>query len=121
LQKKGFGFIVITNQSGISKGLYTLNDFYVLTDFMLSEYKKHGIDITDVYMCPHHPEQSKCLCRKPLTLLLERAIARYDAEKKNSYFIGDKDRDIEAGRNVGIKSIKIESNSSFLTILGQIL
>lgn len=121
LQERGYGFIIITNQSGISKGLYGLNDFYEITRYMVDEFNKQGIVLTDVYMCPHHPEQTRCLCRKPQSLLIERAIARYDIDITNSFLVGDNDRDVQAGTSAGIKSIKMESNSSFLSILGQIL
>ena len=121
LQKKGYLFIIITNQGGISKEIYSHKDFSELNDFMFKEFKSQNINITDLYYCPHHNNVEKCLCRKPNSLMLEKAIARYNIDINKSYFIGDSERDILAGEKVGVKSILIEKNSDLTKILKDII
>lgn len=120
LKDKGFLLIIITNQSGIGLGLYSHIDVETIHYFLADDLYKKKIKISEIYYCPHHPEKGKCLCRKPNTIMLEKAIARFNIDVKASYFIGDRDRDIEAANAVGLKSIKIESNSSFLITAGKI-
>lgn len=111
-QKKGFEFIVITNQGGISKGIYNKNDVQLVHTHMLTQLKKEGITILEIYYCPHHSYLEQCICRKPDSLMLEKAIARFNIEKSCSFMIGDSQRDIEAATKVGIKSFKIEPNTN---------
>ena len=94
--------IVITNQSGIGRGYYTKKDFEKLTNWMLNELKKDSIFIKKVYFCPHKPED-KCECRKPNPKMILDAKKEFNLDLKNSWLIGDKESDIEAGLNAGIK------------------
>src|SRR5947207_2404122 len=75
-QKRGYLLIVISNQSGIGKGLYTHEQVDYLHLHLQRVLKNKGITLTEIYYCPHHPTTSNCLCRKPDSLLLEKAIAR---------------------------------------------
>lgn len=99
LQDAGYLLIVITNQSGIARGYYSEEDFLELNEWMLSDLKKKGINITKVYYCPHHPsgkiEEYKvdCNCRKPKLGMYEEAIEEFDIDVSSSYAIGDKIRD----------------------------
>jgi D-glycero-D-manno-heptose 1,7-bisphosphate phosphatase len=120
LQKNDYLLIVITNQGGIAKGIYSHQDFKLLTQSMIETLSENNIDITDVYYCPHHSDIEKCLCRKPNTLMLEKAIAKYKIDIKKSYFIGDSKRDIEAGDKLGLNTIKIKANENLLNILDDI-
>lgn len=110
LKKKGFEFIVITNQGGISKNLYTKDDVFNLHNHMQQQFEENGIQLLDIYFCPHHSSIEKCLCRKPNSLLLEKAIAKYNISSKHSYFIGDNERDMLAATNAGISGVKINTN-----------
>ena len=102
-QDLGYMIIVVTNQSGIARGYYTEKDFNELTLWMISEFKKHSINIAKVYHCPHHPDiTGPCQCRKPKPKMLFDAQKEFDIDMKNSLMIGDKERDIEAGLNAGI-------------------
>ncbi len=101
LQNLGYILIIITNQSGIGRGLYTKDDFEKLTTWMREELKRKNIDICAVYYCPHAPGEN-CDCRKPNPKMLEIAIEQFDINTKNSWMIGDKQSDIEAGINAGI-------------------
>jgi D-glycero-D-manno-heptose 1,7-bisphosphate phosphatase len=117
LASKGYLFIVVSNQSGIAKGLYKQSDVEVLHAFMTKEFTKNGIKISEIYYCVHHPDISRCICRKPDSLFVEKALARFDINPSMSYFIGDKERDTAAAEKAGVKGILIEANSSLKTIL----
>ncbi len=88
-QKEGFEFIIISNQSGIARGLYSFKDVEFLHHHLNKKAKEKGITFLEIYYCPHHPDKSKCICRKPDSLLLEKAIARFEVNVKISWFIGD--------------------------------
>lgn len=115
-QQKGFELFVITNQGGIAKGLYTHQDFKLIDDFMHNELKSKGVFIKETFYCPHHPDFGKCLCRKPLSGLILKAIAKYNINPGQSYMIGDKDRDIVCAKNAGIKGLLIPTNSSIIKV-----
>lgn len=121
LQQNGFEFIVITNQGGISKGIYTHQHVLQINHLMQEEFKKYQLDLLDIYYCPHHSDVENCICRKPNSLMLEKAIATYDVDTIKSYFIGDSDRDIEAAQKVGVKGIKVNKNSDLNVYLNQII
>ncbi len=109
-QEQGYLIIVISNQGGISKKLYTIKDVEKLHAFMTDTFKKENIIITETYFCPHHNSIENCICRKPDSLLLEKAVARFNINKTESYFIGDSVRDVEAAKKAGIKGILISKN-----------
>lgn len=115
-QKNGYILIVITNQGGVAKGIYTEDDVKQLHGKMIEVMENEGIHITDIDYCPHHQDYQICDCRKPKPLMLLRMMKRYDVDPKQSYFIGDSPRDIVAGEAAGVPSIKIEANSSLKEI-----
>jgi len=104
-QKKGYLPIVVTNQSGIGRGYYSLDDFEKLTNWMLEQMKQAGIKIdrTQIFYCPHSPE-ARCDCRKPMPGMLLKAKKLFNIDMKNSWMIGDKPSDIEAAKNAGVKN-----------------
>ena len=120
-QTYGFKLIVISNQSGIAKGVYTHEDVEVLHDHILRYMRINGIEIEEIYYCPHHPEKGKCICRKPDSLLVEKALARFQINPDASYFIGDRPRDIEAAEKAGVRGILVDSNSSLLALAEKIV
>jgi len=102
-ESNGFIILVVTNQSGIARNYYTQADFSLLTYWMIGKFASFGVNISQVYHCPHHPSISgECNCRKPKSGMLLEAAKHFDIDFKNSIIIGDKERDIEAGLNVGI-------------------
>jgi D-glycero-D-manno-heptose 1,7-bisphosphate phosphatase len=117
LTKKGFEFIIITNQSGISKGIYTKNDVETVHQYLLNMLTKSDISILDIYYCTHHSDIEACLCRKPSPLLIEKAIARFQIDRSHSYFIGDQQRDADTAIAAGIRPILIEPNSNLKNII----
>jgi D-glycero-D-manno-heptose 1,7-bisphosphate phosphatase len=118
LQNKGYLLVIVSNQSGVAKDLYCNSDVQLLHRHLLDTFKKHGINISEIYYCIHHSDITECLCRKPGTLFLEKAIARFEIDITRSYFIGDKqNRDMEAAERAGIRGILIPSNTSLKEIL----
>jgi D-glycero-D-manno-heptose 1,7-bisphosphate phosphatase len=102
-QDKGYLIIVITNQAGIAKGIYSEDDFLKLTDWMIGEFKNIGITISKVYHCPHHPDfTGQCECRKPKPGMILKAEKEFDLDLSASVLIGDKESDLQAGRSAGI-------------------
>ncbi|MCD6258613.1 MAG: D-glycero-beta-D-manno-heptose 1,7-bisphosphate 7-phosphatase [Helicobacteraceae bacterium] len=102
-QSLGYLIIVVTNQSGIARGYYSEEDFSYLSQWMIDEFLQHGISISKVYHCPHHPDISgDCMCRKPNPGMLEEAHKEFDIDMRHSLMIGDKERDIESALNAGI-------------------
>jgi len=97
----GYEIIVITNQSGISRQIYTEKDYQIVTNWMINEFNKKNINILDVFHCPHMPV-SNCLCRKPKPGMLLDAKYQYDIDMQNSWMIGDKEVDITAANSAGI-------------------
>jgi len=111
-----FLLIVITNQGGIAKGRYTKEDYLKCETHMLELFNKEIINITEVYYSPHHQGFGLSLDRKPDSLMLEKAIAKFDIDKSKSYFVGDSPRDKEAGEKVGVESFIIKPNSSLMQL-----
>lgn len=113
-QQEGYLLIVITNQGGIAKGLYGHHEVRLLHDHMLRLFSEQGIAINDIYYCPHHPVAGECLCRKPGSLLVEKAIATHNIDPSLSVFIGDRDRDIIAGAGAGVPGLLVSVNSDLM-------
>jgi len=118
LQDKGYKLIVATNQGGLAKGWYTEENLAEMHDELKKQYKAYGVEFTDVYYCPHHPDfTGPCDCRKPKPGLLLRGIEEHNIDPAQSYFIGDRERDVEAGTAAGVKGILIDSDQPISTIL----
>lgn len=118
--EKGYFLIVVSNQSGIAKGLYKQTDVEMLHAHLIKELKKNNITLNEIYYCIHHPDVSNCICRKPDSLFIEKALARFEIDPLQSYFIGDKERDIQAAEKAGVRGILIEANSPLKNVLKNI-
>jgi D-glycero-D-manno-heptose 1,7-bisphosphate phosphatase len=121
LQQEDYFLIVISNQGGIGKGLYTTKEADYIHFHISRVLGLSGIIIDEYYYCPHHPTSGKCLCRKPDSLLLEKAIARFHLNASECWFIGDTPRDMEAGEKAGVKTLKVEPNESLIRAVDLIL
>lgn len=115
LSDLGYQLIVVTNQSGIARGYYGEEDLEKLNNYMMEELKKNGVEITACYFCPHHLEKGvgkyrvECECRKPNPGMLLKGINEYQVDIKNSYMVGDRQSDLEAGIRAGVKPILVKT------------
>lgn len=113
LRKSGYLVIVVTNQSGVARGYFSLEDVTRLHEHMQNELSKEGASIDAFYICPHHPEhgvgdfRKECDCRKGRPGLLFKASADLDIDLQKSFMIGDKVADIEAAENAGCQPILV--------------
>jgi D-glycero-D-manno-heptose 1,7-bisphosphate phosphatase len=121
LADAGFLLIVVTNQGGIAKGMYAKETLNIMHNFLESELLKHQIRLTEIFYCPHHPDFGNCLCRKPNSILVEKAVSKYKIDPSKSYFIGDKQRDIDCGNAVGVKGILIDSNQDWTVFIDSMI
>jgi D-glycero-D-manno-heptose 1,7-bisphosphate phosphatase len=103
LKSMGLALVVVTNQSGIARGYYGLEQFHALTAWMKETFAAHGAQLDGVYFCPHHPTEGDapyrqaCDCRKPAPGLLLDAARDLDLDLKRSVLFGDKVSDLQAG------------------------
>ncbi len=117
LQADGFEFIVVTNQRGIARGLYTEEDLARIHEYMQSGLAEHNIKLLDIFHCPH--AGGDCECRKPNDGMLREAALKYPIDISRSILIGDSDTDIAAGEKFGLQNCHlIPSNQpeAFLTM-----
>ncbi len=94
LNARGVAVFLVTNQSGIGRGMFTQQDFGSVQERLISELAQHGAHLDGVYFCPHSPDEA-CACRKPAPGLFERAAREHDLDLSRSVFIGDRLRDVE--------------------------
>lgn len=119
----GYQLIIITNQSGIYRKLYSLNDFLKLNAWMLDQFEHNGVKILDVYFCSHGPN-SNCSCRKPKPGMILKAKDKHNVNMAESWLIGDKETDISSAIAANIKNTilitgnkqndPLESNAKFV-------
>ncbi len=108
LKAAGYLLVVVTNQSGIARGLYSEADYRALTEHMRAQLAAEGVTLAAVEYCPHLPDapvaryRRECDCRKPKPGMLTRAIRALDIDPQSSFLVGDRLSDIEAGRCAGI-------------------
>ncbi len=113
LREAGFKIVVVTNQAGIARGYYTVEDMENLHQHLNRCLEKDGAAVDRFYYCPHHPEhgigqyKKACRCRKPGTGMFEMAGQEYSIDKSRSFMVGDKRIDVEAGHNYGVRSILV--------------
>ena len=126
-QSLGYKIIIITNQSGISRGYYSHSDYQKVTQWMLDQFRYKNINILDIFHCPHGPD-STCDCRKPKPGMFLKAKAKHNTDMEKSWMIGDKERDTIAANSAGIDNTILvrsdhridESNSNAKIILDSI-
>ena len=110
IHEKGYYAIVITNQSGVARGLFTEQQLLEMNQYLIEET---GVDA--VYYCPHHPDgkielyRKRCSCRKPGTGLFRRACKDFKIDMEHSCMTGDRAGDILAGKYAGLRTILLES------------
>ena len=114
LQQAGFELVVITNQSGIARGLFDEAALQLMHDHLSAELTDRGIHIGAFYYCPHHPDgvvpelARDCDCRKPRPGMLLRAANERDIDLRRSWFVGDILDDVEAGNRAGCRTVLVD-------------
>jgi len=102
LKEAGYLLIIITNQAGISRGLYTREDMQLCHDFL---QKECGRIIDHIYHSPYHPTVTESIARKPDSLMFERAMARFDIDPERSWMVGDKERDLIPAKKLNMSTV----------------
>ncbi len=115
LQDAGFLLVVVTNQSGVARGYYALEDVERLHRHMCAELQKYGVILDGIYICPHHPDQGQppynvdCDCRKGKPGMLLQAARDLNIDLAASFMVGDKLTDLEAGHAAGCQSLLVQT------------
>jgi D-glycero-D-manno-heptose 1,7-bisphosphate phosphatase len=110
LRLLNYQIIIVTNQAGIARGYYTEEDYQELTAWFLADLANRGVEVLDVFHCPHHPEGSvkglavECDCRKPKPGMLHKAMQKYNIDIEQSIMVGDKVSDADAGSRAGLEN-----------------
>ena len=105
LKDAGYLLVIITNQSGIAKGVYKREDVYMIHQAIQDAT---GVELDDIYFCPYHEKfDSHSLTRKPGSLMIEKAAAKYEVDMDASWMVGDHERDITAGTRAGLRTIRL--------------
>ena len=121
LQQEGFQLFIVSNQGGISRGQYTKENIVQLHQELIQTFSNHQITISDILFCPHHNEIEKCLCRKPESLMIDKLMAKYDLNPKESFMIGDSESDMIAAAMAGIQGIRIIANQNMFPYIAKLL
>ena len=108
LGQKGWLRVLATNQSGIARGLFAWEDLEAVHERMRALLRSAGADVDAIEVCPHHPDfDRQCACRKPEPGLLLRAARRLGIDPAESWMIGDRFEDLDAGRRFGARGILV--------------
>ncbi len=122
LKEAGFKVILVTNQGGVAKGEYGINEVEEVHKFMQLHLKGKGAEFDAIYYCPHHDSVMECECRKPKPGMITKAMNDFDIDPKQSFLIGDSPRDVEAGNAAGLKAcFKVEKNTSIYKEANEII
>jgi D-glycero-D-manno-heptose 1,7-bisphosphate phosphatase len=108
LQAAGLALVVISNQSGVGRGLFPLTRVHQAMARLRTRLRGEGIELDGIYFCPHRPEAG-CACRKPGGLLLERAAEDLGLSLRASAMVGDKRLDVETGHRVGARGLLVRT------------
>lgn len=106
LRDLGYKIIVISNQSGIGRGILTIEMAAKVNESFLARLKSENAEIDALYFCPHRPEDN-CDCRKPRTGLIKKAVEEQKLDLKDAVVIGDKLSDVELGKKLGAKTVLV--------------
>lgn len=110
-QNCGFKLIVITNQGGIAKGMYSSEDVEELHNHLRELLSEFGVVLTDIFYSPYHPVAGESISRKPSGLMIQRGLALHDIDPGQSFMIGDRPGDAQAAVNAGIRAFVLPINS----------
>lgn len=113
INQLGFLVIIITNQSAINRGLMTHHDLDTIHQELQKSLKKNSGYVDAFYYCPHRSDEN-CTCRKPKSGLIKKAIDDFGINIENSWVIGDSEIDMEAGKSINCKTLKVDSTFNLL-------
>lgn len=102
LREAGFLLIMITNQGGIDRGMFTRDEMHIINDLI---QEGSGIRLDDIFYSPHHKSVTRSILSKPSPLMVQRAIALHGIDPQESYMIGDAARDMECAAGAGVNPI----------------
>lgn len=108
LSDAGYDFVVVTNQSGVARGLFDGDAVNAIHNKIQNELRLHGLSIASFHFCPHMPDAG-CECRKPATGMIEQALQVNDYDLAESWVIGDKQLDVDLGHNAGARSVLVRT------------
>ncbi len=112
LQQLGFELFLVTNQSGVGRGYFSLESVYVIHRQLQNDMRAQKLSpFKDFAICPHSPDEG-CECRKPSGKMIKDFVEKYNLSAEHCWMIGDKIIDAEAGKNAGIKSAIIRHHES---------
>jgi D-glycero-D-manno-heptose 1,7-bisphosphate phosphatase len=120
-KERGFQIFIVTNQSGIARGYYSVEQFLTLNIWMCEQFDCKDIHISGTYFCPHHPKYgediytSLCDCRKPLPGMILQAAREHNIDLSQSILFGDKLTDLQAGRNAQVKYCVLLRSGHFIS------
>ncbi len=111
LNKAGLRVVLVTNQSGVARGFFTIAELHDIHEKLQSVLKTEGAWLDAIFVCPHHPEEH-CWCRKPNPGLLDQAATQFGLDLTCSYVVGDKDIDLELAHRVGALGVLVMTGPS---------
>jgi heptosyltransferase II len=106
LKQAGARVVMITNQSGVGRGLFSVETLGAIHARLRTVFEAGGAPFDGLYYCPHHPDDG-CACRKPGTVMVERAVADLGLDLSRAYVMGDQRRDIDLARRISAKGILV--------------
>jgi histidinol-phosphate phosphatase family protein len=113
LKDAGLLIVIVTNQSGIARGLFTTSDFHAVQARMIDLLHAEGVALDKVYFCPHHPDvNGPCDCRKPAPGMYRQAQAEMGIDLSRSYYVGDRWRDVAVTQEVGGMPFLVRTGAS---------
>lgn len=111
LQAAGLALVVISNQSGVGRGLFSLEQAYETMAGVRILLRRHGVELDGIYFCPHQPDEG-CACRKPGTALLERAAWDLGLSLRHSVMFGDRLLDVLTGQRAGGRGVLLRTGNA---------
>lgn len=110
LREAGYLLFVVSNQSGIARGFIRREVLRKIHERMREILSEEGVTMDGIYCCPHHPDEN-CRCRKPSPELVLRAAEEHDLDLEGSFFVGDRETDIETGVKAGCRTVLVLTGS----------
>lgn len=115
LSKTGFTVVIATNQAGLAKGKFELEDLEAMHEKITGLVEENGGELGGIFYCPHHPDDN-CKCRKPKPGMLDAIEAEFNTSVESCYFIGDSLRDLQAALQKGCKPALVRTGNGVRTL-----